>query len=86
MALKLLRGLPAANAWAEHIGSDEARHTARHVDHAGARKVDDARHHVVGVASGHEAVTVPDPVDDDGVDETGDEDGVEDVRGELPSA
>ena len=43
-------------------------------------KVDAAMHDGIGVESGEEALAVPDPVDDDGVDEAGNAHSVDQVR------
>ena len=60
---------PPIEARPEDPGAHQGRPTARHVDDSGAGEIDDARQHSVGVGGGEEALAVPDPVDDDRVDE-----------------
>ena len=59
----------AAEARAEHPRAHERCPAAGHVDDAGAREIDDAGHHRIGVEGGEEAFAVPDPMHHDRVDE-----------------
>ena len=72
MALEGGGVVEAAEARAEHRRADERGPTAGHVHDAGAGEVNHAAQHVVLVERRQEAVAVPDPVDDHGVDEAGD--------------
>jgi len=68
----------------EDNGSNKSGRAARHVHDARSGKVDDSdATEGVGVESGKEATGIPDRVDDDGVNESGQEDGVAKVGSHL---
>ena len=78
----------AAAAGAQEDGAHKRRTTTAHVHHTGAREVDQAvatHHRLVLVPGRQPALAAPAPVHHHGVNEAGEDDGVDEVRLEVAS-